>query len=181
MFLQNKYTKWYFSIVEKARLEARSKKNCYYESHHSIPKSLGGSDKIDNKVLLTAKEHFICHLLLCRMTKEGSNERAKMLHAFMLMRGNNCWQFRYVGKTYNLIKKEYSIVRSVARRGIPMSLEQKLIRSMKMKGHKNLTEAGRAAISEKAKARPRKVFTQQDRLNIGQGMRLARQRRLAPR
>lgn len=36
----------------------------YYEKHHIIPKWMGGSDKKENLVLLTAREHYLCHYLL---------------------------------------------------------------------------------------------------------------------
>lgn len=69
MFKENKYTNWYFSIIEKSKKLKRSKnESVYYERHHIIPKSLGGTDLVDNLVLLTAKEHFVCHLLLTKMT-----------------------------------------------------------------------------------------------------------------
>lgn len=62
------YKKIYESIIEKANSENREKGNgIYYESHHIVPKCLGGSDTKDNKVLLTAKEHFVCHKLLTRI------------------------------------------------------------------------------------------------------------------
>lgn len=41
--------------------------------------------KKDNIVRLTAREHFICHLLLTKMYKEGSVEWIKMTKAFMNM------------------------------------------------------------------------------------------------
>jgi len=37
----------------------------YSETHHIIPKCLGGSDSPDNLVRLTAREHFIIHKILC--------------------------------------------------------------------------------------------------------------------
>lgn len=36
----------------------------YVEKHHIIPKCLGGSDNKDNLVSLSAREHFIAHMLL---------------------------------------------------------------------------------------------------------------------
>lgn len=42
----------------------------YFENHHIIPKCLGGTDTKDNKVKLTAAEHYIAHLLLMRMHPE---------------------------------------------------------------------------------------------------------------
>lgn len=75
MFKQNKYFKWYTSIIERANTRELQG---YSERHHIIPKSLGGLDSHDNLVTLTAKEHFICHLLLVKMT-EGLSQH-KMWH-----------------------------------------------------------------------------------------------------
>ena len=62
------YSILYDNIIEKARFENRSKRNdIYYENHHIIPKCFGGSNKKDNLVLLTAKEHYICHKLLVEL------------------------------------------------------------------------------------------------------------------
>jgi hypothetical protein len=36
----------------------------YYEKHHIIPKSMGGSNKKENIVKLTGREHYIAHWLL---------------------------------------------------------------------------------------------------------------------
>lgn len=60
-------------------LNRQKKKGIYYESHHIIPKSMGGKEE----VLLTAKEHFICHLLLCKMLIR--TEKHKMINALIKM------------------------------------------------------------------------------------------------
>ena len=66
MYLQNKYTRCYYSIINSAM--SRSLPNeIYTERHHVIPRSLGGSNDPSNLVKLTAREHFICHLLLPKM------------------------------------------------------------------------------------------------------------------
>jgi hypothetical protein len=77
MYLPNKYTIWYYNIITKASL--RVNQPGYTEKHHIIPKSLGGSNDPLNLVRLTAKEHFVCHRLLVKMT-EG-NDKRKMAHA----------------------------------------------------------------------------------------------------
>jgi hypothetical protein len=79
MFLQNKYRKWYLELTSKSGREL----SCYTEKHHIIPKSLGGNDDKSNIVILTAKEHYIAHLLLTKITS-GVN-RHKMIHAFIMM------------------------------------------------------------------------------------------------
>ena len=40
MYLQNKYTQWYYNIVNNA--QARLSNTTYIEKHHIVPKSLGG-------------------------------------------------------------------------------------------------------------------------------------------
>ena len=63
--IDNKYKKWYNNIVDHAKnrnLEG------YTENHHIVPKSLGGTDDATNLIRLTAREHFICHLLLTKFT-----------------------------------------------------------------------------------------------------------------
>ena len=80
--LSNKYSACYFRIIDRARPRA---KEDGYERHHIIPVSLGGSNRKINLVYLTLKEHFICHLLLLKMT-EGADKQ-KMSAAFVLMAG----------------------------------------------------------------------------------------------
>jgi hypothetical protein len=67
LFKNNKYTRWYYIIINNATMAKRSKKLNYFESHHIIPKSFGGSNSKNNRVLLTGREHYVCHMLLVRM------------------------------------------------------------------------------------------------------------------
>ena len=80
MFLTNKYSKIYFSIIERSKLREIP---LIVEKHHVIPVSLGGSNDKNNISKLTPKEHFICHRLLVKMT-EGENKR-KMSYAIWAM------------------------------------------------------------------------------------------------
>jgi len=54
------YQKIYDQIIERAK---NRKLEGYKEKHHIIPKCLGGPDNKENLVELTAREHFLCHLL----------------------------------------------------------------------------------------------------------------------
>lgn len=93
MFNDSKYTKWYFYLIasrineNRVRLKRTDPGFVYYERHHIVPSSLGGPDIDDNRVLLTAREHFICHYLLCKMT--GDKDRSKMISAIVRMSFNN--------------------------------------------------------------------------------------------
>ena len=59
------YLNLYNNLISSRKQLIRKKGyGVYYEKHHIFPKWLGGSNAADNLVLLTAKEHFIAHLLL---------------------------------------------------------------------------------------------------------------------
>lgn len=70
------YLKIYNRLIAKAKLQERKKlprdhsEYVYYEAHHIIPRCMGGSGLCQqwkthlNIVLLTAREHFLCHWLL---------------------------------------------------------------------------------------------------------------------
>jgi len=91
MFIQNQATEKYFNIVNFAQtrcLSSLKRKQVreimgYAERHHIIPKSIGGTNDIDNLVWLTANEHLECHCLLVEML-EGQPRR-KMLVALTRM------------------------------------------------------------------------------------------------
>jgi len=55
------YKRIYDQLCDRAK--ARSIVD-YTERHHVVPRCLGGSDCVDNLVKLTAREHFLAHLLL---------------------------------------------------------------------------------------------------------------------
>lgn len=71
-FIDNKYKKIYFNLVSKRKQFPLDKSQAYCESHHIIPKSLGGSNKKENIVNFTAREHFIAHKLLTKIVTGGS-------------------------------------------------------------------------------------------------------------
>lgn len=83
VFVVNKYYKWYYTIVEQALKQKRDRSKQYFESHHILPKSLFPQySKCDwNLVLLTPREHFICHWLLIKMT--NSHKMFKALHKML--------------------------------------------------------------------------------------------------
>lgn len=66
----------YDKLIENAKKENRSKGKNYYELHHIIPKSLGGSNNKENLVLLTAEEHFRAHYLLWKFTETLEMQKA---------------------------------------------------------------------------------------------------------
>lgn len=110
MYLLNKYTKWYYQIVNAA--QTRSNVVGYTEKHHIIPKSLGGSNSKTNLVVLTAREHFICHRLLTKMV--SGFMKTKMVRAVwrMSVKGAD-FQLRYAttSRTYEYLRKQFGSLR----------------------------------------------------------------------
>jgi len=105
MYLQNKYTKWYFDIIQQAQTRILPD-GTYIEKHHILPRSLGGNNSKSNIANLTPREHFICHLLLTKMT-EGNN-LYKMKHALgMITNVKKIGGGRYVpsGRVYEYVRK----------------------------------------------------------------------------
>lgn len=118
MFKENKYTKYYTLLTDRAKNRILTE---YTERHHIIPQSLGGSNDKDNLVDLTAREHFICHWLLIKMT-EGDN-RGKMLYALNGMKAENKYQQRYssaiTARVYERYRIEHAANHSQRMKGKP--------------------------------------------------------------
>jgi hypothetical protein len=111
MYLQNKYTRWYYNIIQRAK-DRILKSPC--ERHHIIPRSLGGNNFKENIVKLTGQEHFVCHLLLTKMV-EGKN-REKMVYAAWSManqENQNQQRHKVTGKIYSTLRQEYRKVKSM--------------------------------------------------------------------
>jgi len=104
MFKDSKYTRIYFKII-KRRLE--SSYSGYVEKHHIIPKCLGGNDDISNIVSLSAREHFICHLLLTKMTDYHKLKFALMM--MTLSNGRHKRGYKITSGVYEYIKIQNSI------------------------------------------------------------------------
>lgn len=93
------YQKIYNSLILKRKQHPISKirigSKCglydgfYTETHHIVPKCMNGTNKKDNLVELTAREHFIAHKLLFK-AYIGTEFEAALAHAF--------WQMCYCHK-----------------------------------------------------------------------------------
>ena len=95
------YKTIYLSLCEKGKID---RKLDYLETHHIIPKCMGGDDSKNNLTKLTAKEHYIAHMLLCRIYNNTS-----LMYAFGMMKNNsNKMGRRYTSGQYDKMKTSYS-------------------------------------------------------------------------
>jgi hypothetical protein len=119
--MQNKYQKYYDSIINYRKEQPVL--NGYYEVHHIIPKSLGGSNNKDNLVTLTAREHLIVHKLLKKITfilfGIESKQYKSMTYALWQMSNRNNNSALYMsGKEYERLRLEFSQIQSKQYSGI---------------------------------------------------------------
>lgn len=100
-----KYEKWYNTIIETRK--ATPYDGDYSESHHIIPRCVGGTDDKDNLVVLSAREHFICHLLLSKIYDDYRLKFALL----MMTRVNERHQreIKINSKIYDYIKRQNSL------------------------------------------------------------------------
>ena len=77
----------------------------YTERHHIIPRSLGGSDDPLNLVRLTAREHFIAHILLHKIHKIDKTAYALFM---MQMKCSDSRAFVKTSRMYEWARKEFS-------------------------------------------------------------------------
>jgi hypothetical protein len=178
IFINNKYTKWYYSIITNAKSRTISG---YTETHHIIPRSMGGTNDLDNLVKLTAKEHFICHLILTKMTT-GKDYYRMSFALNMLSNVKNIGKGRYTpnSRTYDYAKrlhiaalanywtvekrKEHSAKISAAVKANPQSEETKAKISAAAKGKEwtekaianRLNNCLKSAAARKGKPQPEK-------------------------
>jgi hypothetical protein len=158
------YNKIYNQIVERAQnriLEG------YGENHHILPKCLGGTDE-NNIVRLTAREHFLCHLLLCEVYPHDE----KLKYALFLMAtGKRKHKNNYYiisSRTYERLKLEHSIFLTGVSRtedtkqkisksslGKSKSEETKRKMSDNRKGHSMYNDEWREKISKANKGKKR--------------------------
>ena len=106
LFLENKYTKIYYQLIEKRKRDPISKDEVYCEKHHIIPKSLGGSNDDNNLVNLLPREHYIAHKLLTKMTSDRN--KISMCWAFHRMLHKKNSSFKINSKTYDIFRRFWS-------------------------------------------------------------------------
>lgn len=102
-----KYEK--FILVLKNRILPE---NEYFEIHHILPRSLGGTDDKDNLIKLTAREHYIAHAMLLKMKFQGVYH-SKMAYAFCTFlygfkHKKHKESYKFSSRLYEVFKKKLS-------------------------------------------------------------------------
>ena len=109
------YLKVYCNLIRKA--ENRTLPEGYKEKHHTFPKSIFGKNK--RVVVLTAREHYIAHLLLwkiCEKRYGSKNQKTiKMFYALWMFQvnPNQSSNRKISSRTYKILKEKFSKIRGV--------------------------------------------------------------------
>lgn len=119
------YQKIYDNLVSRAKIRILYE---LYETHHIIPKCLGGTNNAENLVKLTPEEHYLAHQLLAKLYPENY----KLTYAAIMMCSN-----RPSNKLYGWLRRRLSILQSIKmknggnptidKRWVSNELESKLI------------------------------------------------------
>jgi len=83
----NKYSKWYEQLVENVKNRTLPV-GTYTETHHIIPHCITKDNRKENLVVLTAREHYVAHLLLWRMDMPAKWHNKMMMALFVMTNGS---------------------------------------------------------------------------------------------
>jgi len=95
------YKLHYDKLIERAK---NRKLDCYKEVHHIKPKCLGGLNDKDNLVELTAREHFIAHMLLVKINPK----KYGLIKAVNMMCISSDNQNRSMNRMYEWLREKFS-------------------------------------------------------------------------
>ena len=131
IFIDNKYTRIYYAIINRARNRITTEKT---ESHHIVPESFyltrtrkgrkgwleGNANVPENKVDLTLHEHFVCHLLLTKMVNTPEAQYKVDSAAAWLMDAylSNNKDIRVTGRLFAKLRLAASLAQSKRRKGM---------------------------------------------------------------
>jgi hypothetical protein len=130
------YEKIYDQIVARAKSRILVG---YKETHHIIPRCMGGPDDKENLVRLTAREHFLCHRLLIQI--HPSNNKLKFaLWAMCIMKSKRQSRYTPSSRIYESTKLEVIELIREKKKGVKQTEEHKRKKSETLKGRKRPQE-----------------------------------------
>jgi hypothetical protein len=146
IFIKNKYTKWYFNIIRNS-----NPTTSYVEKHHIIPRCIGGSDHRENIVSLTAREHFVCHLLLTKMTT-GKVKQAMCWAVGKFAQTNKNQTRKFTSWEYKKIRENISLARTGTKHSEATRKKMSEKRKGKTPWNKGIKQGPHSEESNKARA-----------------------------
>lgn len=181
-FINNKYRRWYFQIVDRARTRILDD-SVITEKHHVYPSSFGGTNQC--LVSLTLREHFLVHWLLVKFLEGDARRRMYSTLAYFTrhIEIRSSWRYKLARELARISRRGYKCSVETRRLmgenakkrtgeknpffGKKHSEKFKQELSNKMKGEKHpFFGKKRPEHSLKLKGRTRIPFSEEHRLNI---------------
>ena len=106
------YQKIYQNLIDRSKNRIKNIDE-YYESHHIIPRCLGGDNTQENLTDLTAREHFIAHLCLVRIYPGNHS----LVRAAVMMTCGSSKHQRSGNRIYEWLRKQHSVAMSISQTG----------------------------------------------------------------
>lgn len=107
-FTNKKYGIWYEKLITAASTRILPA-GTYIETHHIIPRCMHGTNNNNNLVNLTAREHYVAHILLWKMNFEHPYSR-KLTYAanamMMTLNQNQCRDYKITSRIYEKLRSE---------------------------------------------------------------------------
>ena len=91
------YSKIYDSLVRKKYADSE-----YMESHHILPKCMGGKNFKENMIKVPYRVHFLCHWLLCKMHPDNFKLKAAFTQ---MLRSTKNHQRIVSSKQFDIVKR----------------------------------------------------------------------------
>jgi hypothetical protein len=104
------YLLHYQNLINRAKNRILSE---YTESHHIIPRCLGGSDDAENLVKLTPEEHYVAHQLLIKIHPDSM----KLINAAIMMCVESKDNSRPNNKLFGWLRRRHSESMSLIQAG----------------------------------------------------------------
>ena len=99
------YLKHYNLLIDRARNRTL---DIYTESHHIIPRCMGGVDTSNNLVELTPEEHYVAHQLLVKIYPNNP----KLVYSVHVMGVSSSKNKRNTNKMYGWVRRKLSILKT---------------------------------------------------------------------
>lgn len=159
------YSRHYDALIERAKTRSILP-GIYFETHHIIPKCLGGNDSKENLIKLFPEEHYVAHQLLVKIYP--NNPKIILAARMMSITSNN---LKRTNKEYKWLKERF--IKSKI--GVPLSVEikNKISETVKNSGRKPPSRIGithseetKKKIGIASKSRERRKTTPEQKMKI---------------
>lgn len=129
------YQLHYNKLIETRKSRILSK-DIYYENHHIVMKSMGGTNDESNLIHLTAREHFLAHWLLWRIHKNRQTAYAFVAFTGFFVGHNHKDRPKITSsRGYAEAKEAYSKMHSERMTGVLNSNRSKIVIQYDMEGN----------------------------------------------